>query len=101
MLDLERQFRGDLVSRITTDIKAVTARDPGRSADYLSETAYNGVWNRAEGQWQRLGLVPSFCLHFSYFPDLCRVLTSGMKESSSADHEDDHQHRRAGTRTSD
>lgn len=46
MLDLERYFREDQASLITSDIQQVTGRDPRRFVDYLSETTATDVWNR-------------------------------------------------------
>ena len=48
MLDLERYFREGQASRITSDIKQVTGREPRRFAEYIRETAATGVWD-AEG----------------------------------------------------
>lgn len=45
MLDLERYFREDQASAITSDIRQVTGRDARRFAQYARETAATGVWN--------------------------------------------------------
>jgi uncharacterized protein YbjT (DUF2867 family) len=44
MLDLERYFREGRASRITSDIKQVTGREPRTFAEYVRETAATGVW---------------------------------------------------------
>jgi uncharacterized protein YbjT (DUF2867 family) len=45
LLDLERYFRENQASYITSDVQQVTGRDPIRFADYVRQTAATGVWD--------------------------------------------------------
>lgn len=45
MLDLERHFREGQPSRVTTDVRQVTGREPRRFAEFVRETVPTGVWD--------------------------------------------------------